>query len=279
MTMAMHFAVPDKLQSFSMPSSSESPLEDRLLNMNLQALNLLFEGHEDHAKALMVWCLSLIQAHMKEAHRSSVTTSSSSSPPPVTFAALEMMEGVLEEPSQVEGLTKHNSFLLYRRVFTLEFDDRNGNGDQTKDGSALLVRDWDLASIAALFLYNLALVHHESGINIGFLPSLQQACNLYESALTLLQPPHSALSSVPHAHLHLLMALYNNLGNAATYLRNGGVVDHCLNALEKLLIGPAHSSAGDAQDTSHPDDNMILCTQFFRSSLTRACVHTTGVSP
>lgn len=201
------------------------------MEMNFDALTFLFEGNADHAVKLIQQCISLIQSALAHFDTPSMLPSQAL---PVALSAIEITTDVLDEPD-VERLS-HDGFLFYRHAFTLEFDEMASVPD-TNGIQIIVPQDWDLSSLGALLLYNLGLIHHERGINARIPLAIRRAQSLYRSALTLLCSRRRDEGSSYQAQAHLTMALYNNLGHAATFFQDP-TAEVCHQRLGEILVQP-----------------------------------------
>lgn len=226
-----HLQVQGSEVSFAVPPS----LHERLVDMNLDALNLLWEGQAGSAVALFQEAIRLILSNQADGTANNRTAHNCprSVQVPVSLSALELLGGVLGEDS--DEPVEHDSFSFYRHLFSIEYaNDDNGQDQVSAQNMPFVLQDWDLPSLGALFLYNLGVVHLETGVNQRNFSALSQAVTLFRSALSLLlsSPPEGALSV---EKVHLLMALYTNLGHAASFLNDGITLQVCYNGLDGFL--------------------------------------------
>ena len=230
------------------PEPSHPPsLHERLVDMNLDALNLLWEGQGEPAVAFLQEGIGLILSNNYNNNNSTAAFSANCPAPlavPVSLTALELLPGVLGE-EDYEPMD-HESFQFYRHVFSLEYASdensqdvtmRNPSSPTTRQAPSFTLQDWDLSTIGAMFLYNLGVVHHENGGNHGNLAALSQAQNLYRYALSLLLSSYSPGQALSVERVHILLALYTNLGHAATFTQDRVTLDVCFSGLEGLLRG------------------------------------------
>ena len=213
-------------------SEEEVSLEEQVMDINSDALALLFEGNADHAEALFHKGISLVQSALSPGPPDENTMETASQALQVNLSTLELLSGVLDEP-ETEPL-EHDSFLFYRHAFVLGIVEEENMMD-TNDTQVFKLQDWDLSSLGALLLYNLGLIHHERGVNTRSPLAIRRARSLYYSALSLFWSGSWGSACCRPPQEHLVLALCTNLGHAATFFQDIATTQICHKRLEEVL--------------------------------------------
>eukprot|EP00977_Amphora_coffeiformis_P004469 scaffold964_cov170-Amphora_coffeaeformis.AAC.1 len=304
---------PNHLQTLPSETDSspaaEPSLHERLVDMNLEALNYLWEGSGETAATVLRAAIDLVlSTHGNIGSRSSssadnnttgapVSSSTTWCPPPfvlrVSLSALELLPGILGEEDHKS--MDHDGFHFYRHVFSLEYDDSDddnsdSNVEDSQDATMPMIdepstsrslEDWDLPTLGAVFLYNLGMICHEVAVIQADLTALAQAQTLYRSALSLLLSSSSSPSYSPEQpqvwsvdQVRILLALYTNLGHAATFLQDRVTLAACYNGLHKLLgeasVWMPPSSSSSTPSSSEEETSLPAWTDLFVQSMSRA---------
>ena len=176
----------------------------RLERMNETALQWFCEGQIEEAKALLTSCLKIcMQNRFINKDESACTTESHA-----VLMDLPLYDAVLPQ----DFVTDHDaSFCLYPCAFGVYADSIQ-----------------NVSTLTAVAAYNLALMHHETGLLDIDWKRLSQARTLYKLALATMPPSSSAAP-------WLLLAARNNLGHLACYFGDQEHIQSCFVAIQGLL--------------------------------------------
>lgn len=191
-----------------------------------EGLALLFEGHLDRAKHLLVQCLRHIHNRLvqyeqvQENHQPVMIPSSSTCHPLFTLRPTPLDFVLAPHDWPFVSHPAAGGFSIFRAVFAIhQVDDDEGDEQEAQVPHAQSVSS--LRVMAAVAAFNLGVMYHEIGMVEGSLPDLTTARTLYQMAVGIWnkvrEESNDIASSLPDASL-LEMALYNNMGHACAFL-------------------------------------------------------------
>jgi hypothetical protein len=133
----------------------------------------------------------------------------------------------------------------------------------------------------AALLFNLALVHHEAGIQRGKSALLKKALLIYEQALRQLQHPTSVLvlvAAICNNRLNLLITYFYDIAEAK---KQSKFIDRTLRQIEKRYILRRTTNANDSlYDPTSPSQSISLQDlHYFRLSIAFVKIHGFRFSP
>uniref|UniRef100_A0A7S3KV70 KIF-binding protein n=1 Tax=Amphora coffeiformis TaxID=265554 RepID=A0A7S3KV70_9STRA len=205
-----------------------------LLEMNEEAIHLLYEGDAEEAISTLLSCL--------EGAREPFFQNSSSEERTGLSAHLEAIPlgGVLGSEDSIDDY-EIEYFGFYRYAFT---------ADKSRVVLSWGNQGWFCFRAAVAF--NLALIYHHQGLVNADLPVLSQAVSMYHLGLDFVELAKDLDDSGIN---NLRLALYNNLGHVYSFLGDGEGVKNCREGLQTEL------------QKTRPD---CSTGAFFRRSLTSA---------
>jgi hypothetical protein len=134
---------------------------------------------------------------------------------------------------------------------------------------------YDTGEVSAALLFNLALLHHESGIKHGKSTSLKKALIVYEHGLQYLQHGANALvltAAICNNWLNLLITHFYDIAKAKKMLN---FIDSILTHIEyKFVLGCTRNASDFLYDPNTPSQSLsIQELHLFRLSLAFLKIH------
>lgn len=208
-------------------SNNSMSIEERLIRLNSVALTLVWEGRREEALAVMRWSLQQAQANLNQEIMDRDLPKAILSSVDLTDA---MEQGPMIPPNQPGG------FHFYTHVFALEVQNEEDAGPSTAATTEETAKEWNVAGICALFLYNMSAVAHATALaEEGGPRALISARNLYSSALSFLLANMNQ-EDLPLPMSHLSMGIFNNLGHIASLWQDAATMQLCRTNLEAAFL-------------------------------------------
>lgn len=249
-------------------------LEGPIMRLNALALSMLWEGREEQSHALMRWTLSTTLSKLRELASTPIQVNEGI---PATSSPLDLSHILGQNGG---SFSEQGQFLFYHNVFSIDADEEERSETESVASSSApeedpmtltLIEDsfshadreagiWDLKSVYAAVLYNLAAVHHGTGIARGVLTDIGRAFQLYRRALAVIKSLDTTAAGTTCDLTHLKMALFSNLGHAADLLGDTATAGACCTGLTAAL----------RLEQNKEDQNNHHDLSFFQRSLERA---------
>jgi tetratricopeptide (TPR) repeat protein len=175
--------------------------------------------------------VNLLQEQLKRSQHESLPSMMACEVDSVLFKEKGVVRCLQVEPTGSFASSPGTAYSMYNRALVLSRDQVDYD---------LLVQYQHRTS--AIILYNLALVHHNIGVHLGFSAALPHALRLYEMAQETID--HRA-SNVNTDVQKLILALLNNRGNIHTHLFHFESANQCLSSLRVVLAASSSVMAMD----------------------------------
>jgi hypothetical protein len=172
-------------------------------------------------------------------HKVAGTTTNSINPYSVLSSALSRSTAAQDHHHDASFLT------LYDRAFLVDTKAAATADHNDDDDDDIVNADLGPCLLLAVVLYNMALLHHTSGLDQGQASYLTSARQLYQLALGIVQP-------LAHPPSLLWLALCNNVAHIDSYLVRVADMKHHLQQMSRVL------QCDDWPDLDYDDDDYMI---------------------